>query len=248
MEQPYNQVYIGIFGGEGDIKDNNFTQRGIALYGSSKGGPLVVNAQSQADTDSATFAGAHIGYEWQKWSFGSKETGWSIVPAAELEGYYLKGEETGRLINPTTRVSEHTFKDSFPIHTGVFLANAVLSFNMPNMSRIHPYIGGGLGAAIISISNAYSAQINPAEPGINHFNSDPNASEWTLAAQSKVGLQLNITDHWRVFGEYRYMHLSPTHYVFGSTQYPTHVATTHWRVNFRSLSSSMGSVGIHYHF
>jgi len=236
---PPNPFYLGIFGGGGNSSDNNFTQQGIVFFDSSAGGPLIIKAQNAANTNSVGIGGAHIGYNW----LGQQM--WGVVPATEIEAYYLGVTESAGLYNPSTRIPEHFFIDSFPINSGVFLANIVLS---SQMNRFHPYLSGGIGASILSISNAVSTQVSPAEPGVNHFNSNPNASNWTFAAQGKAGLLFNVDDHWSIFAEYRYLFLAPTQYLFGSTQYPTHVATTNWTVNFASLNVNMGSAGIAYNF
>ena len=243
-----NHIYVGIFGGGGYANSRNFRQQGTDFYEISEGGPLLINAQGSADRNSSGVGGVHLGYKGPEWFPSKERSQWSIVPAAELEGYYLGVTSTGHLLNPTTRFAEHMFVDSFPINTGIFLANAVFTLNPYYMNRIHPYVGVGLGTAIVSISGANSAQVNPAEPGINYFNSNPNASDWTIAAQAKTGIQFDAADHWKVFAEYRYLYLAPTEYSFGSTQYSTQVPTSNWTVNFASLCGVLGSVGIEYKF
>ena len=241
----FNQMYVGVFGGGGTVNDNNFQQRGTALYDP----PLIVDAQAAPTPDPAWIIGAQGGYKLPEWHLGKGGSSlWSITPAAELEGYYLSVTETATLINPTDRIPEHTFVDTFPMNTGVFLANAVFVLNNSNKPRIHPYVGGGVGFSLVSISEATSTQINPAEPGVNHFDQNPNASNWTFAVQGKAGLQLDLNEHWKVFGEYRYLYLASTYYNFGATQYGTHIPTTNWTVNFQNLNTNLGSAGIKYQF
>jgi hypothetical protein len=245
-------VYWGAFGGGGTSRDRSFTQRGVALYeyegsyaGPAPGGPVYVNAQSIADVDSVGMVGMHVGYTARERSLGHE---WGLVPAIELESYYLRATETGSLSNPIPRLTEHLFIDSFPMNTGVFLTNEVFTLNSLRMSKVHPYIGGGIGTAILSISGANSVQVSPAEPGINHFNTNQNASNWTFAAQGKTGLLFDVAEHWRIFAEYRYLYLSPTFYTFGSTSYATHIPTTSWSVAFAGMNVNMGSAGIQYSF
>jgi len=54
---------------------------------------------------------------------------------------------------------------------------------------------------------ANSLQTSPPEPGINHFNSDPDSSVWTFAAQAKAGVRVGLGPHAYVFGEYRYLYV-----------------------------------------
>lgn len=238
-------VYLGAFGGGGHYENNSFTQQGTALYGPNNGGPLSVNAKGNTDT-SAIIIGMHVGYEWLGWLLNTDKPCWKLVPAAEFEGYYLGNKLSGQLSNPTTRLPEHLFEDSFQMNTGVFLANSVWVFKSPY--KIDPYFGAGIGAAILSFSNANSVQVSPAEPGINHFNSNPNASSWAFAAQAKAGLRFNLSEHGRLFAEYRFLYLSSTDYTFGSTVYPTHIPTTKWKVNFASMHYNMGAIGFEYDF
>ena len=55
----------------------------------------------------------------------------------------------------------------FPIRMGVLLANWLLV--LKNKSSVSPYIGIGIGTAMMHIHDANAAQIAPPEPGINHF-------------------------------------------------------------------------------
>ena len=86
--------------------------------------------------------------------------------------------------------------------------------------------------------------IAPLEAGINHFNSGPNSSRWTFAAQAKAGIRINVTDRIWAFGEYRFLHEQATDYTFGSTVYPTHIATTNWNVHIGSLDRNLAVGGI----
>ena len=242
-----NHVYLGIFGGGGSFSTNSLNQKGTALFSSSKGGPLAVNAFGVGSNNSIGVGGVHVGYKWLDLLKEKKQSKWSLVPATELEGYYLGGTQGGDdLNNATDRLDEHDFKTTYPMHTGVFLANAVLTIDHSDRNKIHPYVGAGLGAAIISISGATSTQKSPPEPGINHYNSNPDASDWTFATQAKIGLRFDLTPSSSVFAEYRFLYLSPTEYTFGSTQYPAHAATTNWNVHVGGLYNNIGTVGIQF--
>jgi opacity protein-like surface antigen len=137
--------------------------------------------------------------------------------------------------------------DTFPTRTSVVLANVVVGFRTPYQSVI-PYVGGGMGAAHISIRSATSTQINPAEPGINHFNSGPDSSAWSFAAQAKAGVRFALGNHAYVFGEYRYLYVGSADQIFGPTVDPTHVPTSQWAVRIGSASYQMAVGGIGFNF
>ena len=111
-----------------------------------------------------------------------------------------------------------------------------------------PYIGGGIGAARVSASGANSLQTSPPEPGINHFNSDPDSSVWTFAAQAKAGVRVALGPHAYVFGEYRYLYVGSTDQIFGPTVDPSHVPTTAWTVRFGDTSYHLATAGIGFNF
>ncbi len=237
---PARGAYVGIFGGWGSGGSSTATQLGTAFIPEAAGGPLAVNATGQTNTSSFGFAGAQIGYEW---SYGSR-----LLPALEIEGLYLpRTQQHATLENPTTRLPEHTFDDTFPTRTAVVLANAVVGFRTPYQS-VTPYIGGGIGAAHISIDGASSTQINPPEAGINHFNSDPNSSAWAFAAQAKAGVRVALGSNAYVFGEYRYLYVGSADQIFGPTVYPTHVPTTAWTVRFGDTSYNLVDFGVGLNF
>jgi opacity protein-like surface antigen len=250
QDSPANSrgLYLGIFGGGGNSTNNNVTQNGTALYSTAKGGPLVVNAQGTPNSNSTGIGGLHVGYEWAGWLMGKEGERWGLLPAAEFEGYYLGTTQNVQMLNPSARIPEHTFSDNFPINGGVLLTNALLTVRTPYIDPIYPYVGAGVGTAIVSISGANSAQLNPPEPGINHFNSNPNASNWGFATQVKAGIRAEVVEHVSLFVEYRFLYISPTNYTFGSTVYSTHVATTPWNVNFGGMYYNMGAAGIEYNF
>jgi hypothetical protein len=233
-------AYVSLFGGGGASSGSNATQLGTVFISEAAGGPLAVNATGRTNSSSFGFAGAHIGYEW---SYGSR-----LLPAVEIEGLYLHHtEQRATLENPTTRLPEHTFGDTFPTSTAVVLANAVVGFRTPYQS-VTPYVGGGIGAAHISIDGASSTQRSPSEPGINHFNSGPNSSAWAFAAQAKAGVRLALGNSAYVFGEYRYLYVGSYDHIFGSTVYPTHVATSAWTVRFGDTSYNLAAGGIGFNF
>jgi opacity protein-like surface antigen len=235
---PARGAYVSLFGGGGG-SISTFTQFGTVFFPEAMGGPLSVNATGRPNTSGVGFVGLQIGHEW---SYGA-----SLLPALEIEGLYLAGTQRARLDNPSNRLPEHTFDNTFPMRNAVFLANVVLSFRTSYQS-VTPYVGGGMGAARIAINGANSAQINPPESGINHFNSGADSSAWGFAAQAKAGVRLALGNGAYVFTEYRYLFVGSTDQIFGPTDYPTHAPTTHWTVRFGDMSNHLAAGGIGFKF
>lgn len=242
--QPY---YIGFFGGAGRACDADVSQKGTVFFPPGAGGPLDVNATGSLRSHSVAIGGVNLGYKLQQ--VNDPFIGACITPAVEFEAYYLTrlgNTQTGHLINTNDRLPEHDFINSLPMDCGVFLANGVFSFDVPCLDYFQPYVGVGVGATKIWISDAKSRQVDPSEPGINHFNSRRHDSDWTFAVQAKAGLRCNIFCNWQLFAEYRFLHLNSTSYKFGDTRYPEHFPTTDWRLHLKGLNYNMVIVGLQY--
>lgn len=240
------KAYVSVFGGAGTFSSFNISQFGAAFFEPELGGPLAVDAFGSTNHVTTGFVGGNAGYQWS--SFNLFNTPIGLAPAVELEGYSLgKNTFSGHDINnDTTRLPEHDFFVSYPTTTGVFLINAIANFDVVNQQRLHPYVGAGFGAAVLSITNANSTQVAPAEVGVNHYNSDTNSTDTTFAGQVKAGLSFDLTKHISVFGEYRWLYLSDSSYTFGSTVYPDHAATSSWLVKLGSQNYNLGAAGIRF--
>lgn len=242
------RFYVGVFGGGGESSKLRVIQYGTAFYTEAQGGPLAVNAFGRANSRSVDFIGGQVGYQWAELFLNPLHSEWGITPAIELEGSYLgKSKLTSHdMNNNTARLPEHAFLVKYPMKAGVFLTNTVINLDLPNQSRFHPYVGGGIGGAVVSISNAAATQLSPAEPGVNHYNSNTKDTDATFAAQVKAGLNVTLYNNLSLFGEYRWLYLSNTSYTFGSTVYPGHVPTSNWLVKIDPQKYNMGAVGIRY--
>nr|WP_246274788.1 outer membrane beta-barrel protein [Hyphomicrobium sulfonivorans] len=232
---PGRGVYVGLFGGGGFGSSNDIIQRGTAYFVEAQGGPLAVNATGSTNSGGVGFIGAQVGHEW---SYNSL-----MLPAFEIEGFYLDTGNRHATVNaPSVRLPVHTFENSFSSNSTVFLANMVLSF--PTSYSITPYIGGGIGAARLSLSGADSLQVTPMEAGVNHFNSGTSSDAWTFAAQIKAGARLAISSNAYLFGEYRYLYVGSVDQTFGSTVYANHAPTSPWTVQFDSTSYQLATAGV----
>ena len=238
---PGRGAYVGVFGGGGSRSSTTSASSAPPFSLRPSEAPWPSMPQGGPAAAASGSVGAHLGYEW---SYGAY-----LRPALEIEGFYLAGnQQRATLVNPTDRLAEHTFDDTFPTRTTVLLANMVVGFQTPYQS-ITPYIGGGIGAASVSINGATSTQTDPAEPGINHFNSAPTSSAWTFAAQAKAGVRFALGDSGAyLFGEYRYLYVGDVNQVFGSTVNPTHAPTSPWTTSFGGTSHHLAAGGIGFSF
>ncbi len=242
------KIYFGAFGGGGSSNQVNINQYGTVFFSEILGGPLAINSFGHTNSRNIDMVGGHVGYQWGDVFLNAFKNQASISPAIELEGYYIgQSAFNGHAINnDMLRIEEHDFLLNYPLSTGVFLANTVLNLNLANYTRLTPFIGAGIGGAVLSVSHASSSQTSPLEENVNHYNSNPNNTTAAFAAQTKVGLNFAINKHLSVFGEYRWLYIGDTHFTFGSTNYLTHAPTSSWNTLLGAQYYNMGSGGIRF--
>lgn len=239
-----NRFYVGGFGGGIYSNSSRITQYGTAFFSELRSiGPLSVIGEGHLNKTSTGFGGAQIGYEWSN----PLCSGWSIASATEVEAFFFSDKKRGHLINHTVNgLPEHDFLDTFHMDSSVILANLVVSINNDCLFGFSPYVGGGIGATRISLHNADSFQLEPAEPGINHFNSNRHDSSWAFAAQVKAGLSYKLCKMFHIFAEYRYLYVDASNYIFGATNYTTHAPTSAWNVKVKNINYNAFAIGIQF--
>ena len=235
-------LYIGAFGGVGSFGEVSMQQVGTVIT-QPPFPDINVDARGSADSVVAPIVGVQLGYELKKWDVST--SGWSIGMAAEVEGLYLTVEPEGALdIDPYLLGTQYV---SLPLNGGAVLVNAVFSLRTPHSEAITPYVGLGAGYGAVFIDGSNST--NPSEPGINHFNSEPDASSGGLALQAKIGVRALISSSWSVFTEFRHIYIGSTEYTFGETDYPgEHLPTTKWNVDLGEQNYNLWVSGLSYNF
>jgi len=242
-EPSCNRLYISGFGGGIYSNSSRVSQFGTAFFPEDRLGPLSVIAEGHLNKTSTGFGGVGVGYEWSK-PFCS---GWSLATAGELEAFFFEDKKKGHLINHTVNgLPEHNFFDTFHMNSSVILANIVFSLKSDSLFGFSPYVGGGIGATRISLNRADSLQTEPLEANINHFNSRRNDSSWAFAAQAKAGLRYKFCQRFHIFAEYRYLYVDTSNYIFGATNYTTHVPTSEWNVRVRDANYNAFAIGVQF--
>lgn len=237
------KFYFGIFGGGASSNNINASQYGTVYFIEAQGGPLAVDAFGQLRHKSTAFIGAQIGYQVQSILLNTSSR-WSLAPAAELEAYTMsKSTFSATLNNINDRLAEQSFAVQYPMDRDIFIANAVLNFNKPHL-LVQPYIGFGIGTAVVKISNANSEQMNPPEAGVNHYNANNSDSTSAFAGQVKLGLNYNLNSYISFFAEYRWLYIARTEFTFGSTVFPAHAATSSWLVKLNAQKYNLGDIGV----
>jgi opacity protein-like surface antigen len=234
--------YVGLFGGAGTASSMSARQEGGFYLPGPLNTRVGVDAQGRAGGEPVGVLGLQAGYEWKRQTFGQSD--WALKPAAELEGIYI-GQQAPVGDMPITPSVLGTQYVTLPMTVGVVLANAVFTFQTPWSSKIFPYLGVGAGVARLSIQGANST--NPSEPGINHFDSGPDASATAFAMQFKAGLKGEVARNLLLFAEYRHLTINPTQYTFGETL-PPHLPTDSWTVSLGRQSYNLFVAGLQVKF
>lgn len=234
-------LYAGAFGGFGFLGEASMQQLGTVITPDSFP-DIDVDARGSADRVSAPIAGVQLGYELNQWDLSP--SGWSVGIAGEIEGLYLAAEPQGVLdIDPQALGTQYV---SLPLSVGAVLLNAVAGLRTPHSDRVIPYAGAGIGYGAVFINGSNST--NPSEPGINHFNSEPDASAAGLALQAKIGIKAAVANNWSIFTEFRHVYIASTDYTFGRTEYETHLPTTKWNVELGPQNYNLWVTGVSYRF
>lgn len=235
-------LYFGVFGGIGSLDDVSMQQVGT-VFTPHPFPDINVDGRGAADSVEAPLVGVQFGYEFPELDVST--SGWSIGMAAEVEGLYLTAEPEGVLdIDPYFLGTQYV---SLPLHVGAMLVNAVFNIRTPFSDAVTLYagVGAGYGAVFVDGSNS----TNPSEPGINHFNSEPDASSGGLALQAKIGVRAKISSNWSVFTEFRHIYIGSTDFTFGETGYPgQHLPTSKWNVDLGEQNYNLWVSGVSYHF
>lgn len=235
-------AYIGLFGGFGSSASTNVRQLGGFYLPAPLTSRVNVDANGQTGTGNVGLLGVQVGYEWSRLPLGRPE--WSLKPAVELEGLYIgRHAPVGDMpIDPAILGTQYV---TIPMTVGVLLSNVVSTFQTPYSDRVFLYLGLGAGVARVFIQGADSA--NPSEPGVNHFDSWPDASALAFALQFKAGVKAEVARNLLLFAEYRYLSISSTGYTFGATL-PPHFPTDPWSVSLGRQSYNLVVAGLQFRF
>jgi opacity protein-like surface antigen len=161
---------------------------------------------------------------------------------------------TEHVMDTPLSAGNHKFANKAKMKVALFTLNGVLTYDTG--SKLKPYVGGGLGLAVVNMRNADSQQTGPggietangtSEP-VNHFNSRTHDNDVALAFQAKAGVRVQLSKRVSLFAEYRFIHLASTSHTFGSTVYASHAPTDNWVVKNGSMNLHNGLVGVRFGF
>ena len=134
---------------------------------------------------------------------------------------------------------QHKFSNTMTMNSWNAAANLTLSYNFS--SKISVNGGLGVGFTAVTLKEAESLQSSPApeDPGyeitsdkggsiVNHFNSQPNASNNLMFGQFRLGTKIQLVQNVALRIDARGMYLGEGKFIFGSTKYTDHAPTDNW--------------------
>ncbi len=184
--------HISVFGGTTQHQDGDVQILGV---------PYTLS-----DTSGQAHIGIRIGHEW-------RARKWPIATALEFEGSFLTSELNGSVdpsLLPTLSgdsiASFHT-----DMNAALFFLNGKISLDLrrhrarvgPLLSKLRPYVGGGLGGAQFWFRNTtYTTVDGVSLPNATPFSTDQFVFGWQMFG----GLEYRVSDKVHIFGEYKHIH------------------------------------------
>ena len=134
---------------------------------------------------------------------------------------------------------KHTFSNTMTMNSWNAAVNLTLSYDFSSKISVNGALGAGFTA--VTLKNGVSLQSGPApaDPGfeaatdngggvVNHFNSQPNASDNLMFGLLRLGTKIELVENVALRIDARGMYMGESTFVFGSTVYTDHAPTDNW--------------------
>ncbi len=205
---------VAVFGGI------DFLQSGPFKETYANGSASAVSWPTARTHDGEVF-GAKVGYTWPAWGKGpgftsssvplevDEDSGPQLLPSVEAEFFYsnhkfeARGPFFGRGGVGAQSVDEGDLRASMREY--VFTVNPVLR---AQVWRFRPYVGAGIGGAIVQLQDATMQNAIPQTGVYSTLNTSPS-DQYTLclATQFMAGSDFFVTRNISLFGEYKFLAL-----------------------------------------
>lgn len=150
---------------------------------------------------------------------------------------------------------EHRFSNTMVMSSWNAAANLVFAVTLS--PRVTFNAGMGLGFSAITLKDAESLQISPANaiPGfettidngggaVNHFNTRTTASKNLMFGQFRLGTRIAVNPKLAVSIDLRGTYRGDADFTFGSTKYTDHAPTDHWNYTIGRHANMMFTGGL----
>ena len=143
------------------------------------------------------------------------------------------------LIKEHYDAGHHKFSNTMTMNSWNAAANLTLSYNFSSKISINGALGVGFTAAKLKKAESLQSSPAPVDPGyetttdnggglVNHFNSQPNASNNLMFGQFRLGTKIQLMKNLALRIDARGMFMGESNFIFGSTKYTDHAPTDNW--------------------
>jgi hypothetical protein len=133
----------------------------------------------------------------------------------------------------------HIFSNTMTINSWNAAAKLTLSYDFSSKISINGALGVGFTAATLNKAESLQSSPAPVDPGyettidngggiVNHYNSQPNASNNLMFGQFHLGTKIQLVKNLALRIDARGMSMGESKFIFGSTKYTDHAPTDNW--------------------
>jgi hypothetical protein len=133
----------------------------------------------------------------------------------------------------------HKFSNTMTMNSWNAATNLTLSYDFSTNFSVNGGLGIGFSAVKLREAQSFQSSPAPAVPGyettndngggiVNHFNSQPNASNSLMFSQLRLGTKIQLVNKVSLRFDARGMYSGESNFVFGSTKYSDHAPTDNW--------------------
>ncbi len=134
---------------------------------------------------------------------------------------------------------KHTFSNTMTMNSWNAAVNLTLSYDFSSKISVNGALGAGFTAVTLKNGESLQSSPAPADPGfevtadngggvVNHFNSQPNASNNLMFGQFHLGTKIQLVKNLALRIDARGMYMGESKFIFGSTKYTDHAPTDNW--------------------
>jgi len=134
---------------------------------------------------------------------------------------------------------QHTFSNTMTMNSWNAAINLTLSYDFSSKISVNGALGAGFTAVTLKNGESLQSGPAPADPGfeattengggvVNHFNSQPNASDNLMFGLFRLGTKIELLENIALRIDARGMYMGESTFVFGSTVYTDHAPTDNW--------------------
>lgn len=133
----------------------------------------------------------------------------------------------------------HKFSNTMTMNSWNAATNFTLSYDFSTKISVNSGLGIGFSAVKLREAKSFQSSPAPADPGyettndngggiVNHFNSQPDASNNLMIGQFRLGAKIQLAQKVALQIDARGMYRNKGNFIFGSTKYKDHAPTDNW--------------------